>query len=569
RDQALLGFSLRGRRHWQRYREIAQVLLRHGLDQLVDVLELAPFVSLPARWLRQRRAEEWTAPQRVRHALEELGPTFVKLGQILSTRPDLVPAEFVTELSRLQDSAPPFPSEQARSVVESELGRKIEEIFATFEDAPLAAASLGQVHRAVLASGERVVVKVQRPEIQDRIKTDLEILVDLARLAQDRTPLGKYYDLALMAEDFGDTLRAELDYQREGRNADRFRRNFAGDPTLYIPRVHWEYTTRRVLVLEEIQGIKISDLPALDAAGVDRRHIAVESARIIIKQVFQDYFFHADPHPGNFYVIPSSDAGNHARIGAMDFGMVGHLDDRTRDHLLRLMVSAVRQDIEGLVDEFVRMGVAEWGEVDRPRLERDLRAFLNRYRGLPLQELRAMDLMNDMMPVTFRHHLRFPSELWLLGKSLAMSEGVGRTLAPDFDLFAVAEPFAKELYLESISPGQVSQRAVKSLGDWGEELVLLPQQLRRVVERVERGALQITVREEGRANQLDRWDRIANRLTAGLLIAAFIIAVSLLVPLLSSDIWRVAAIILIVLGFFNATLLTVWLVLSTWPWGKR
>ncbi|MGB8646984.1 MAG: AarF/ABC1/UbiB kinase family protein [Anaerolineae bacterium] len=566
----MLTFPLRGRRHWQRYRDISQILLRHGFDQLVDVLELAPFVSLPARWLRQRRtSEDATGPQRLRRALEELGPTFIKLGQILSTRPDLAPPDYIAELTKLQDSAPPFPSEEARALIESELGRPVMELFTSFDDTPVAAASLGQVHRAVLLNGERVVVKVQRPDIQERIKTDLEILLDLARLAQDRTPLGQYYDLASIAEEFGDTLRAELDYQREGRNADRFRHNFAGDPAIYVPRVYWSQTTRRVLVLEELQGYKINDLAALDAGGIDRHRLAIESARLIVKQVFVDHFFHADPHPGNFYVLPPIAPDQPPRIGVMDFGQVGWIDDKTRERLLRMMVSVVRQDTEGIVDEFIRMGVVEWGDVDRPRLERDLRGFLNRYRGQPLQEWSARQVMSDSIPIAFRHHLRFPSELWLLGKTLAMSEGLGRQLAPDFDLFAVAEPYARQLYLESVSPREMSQRAVESMSEWGEELFLLPQQMRRMIERMERGAFQVSVRDEGRSVQMDRWDRIANRLTASLLIAAFIIAVSMLVPLLTSEFWRVLAGILIALGFVNATLLTLWLITSTWFGGKK
>jgi ubiquinone biosynthesis protein len=561
---------LRGRAHWRRYREIAQILLRHGLDQLIDVLELAPFVSLPARWLRQRRAiEAWTAPQRLRHALEELGPTFVKLGQILSTRPDLIPPEYLEELVKLQDSAPPFPSEAARALIESELGKPVDEVFASFEDAPIAAASLGQVHRAVLPSGEHVVVKVQRPRIEQIVNTDLEILFDLARLAQARTPLGEIYDLSEIADGFADVLRGELDYRREGRHAERFRRNFEHDGTVYIPLVYWEHTTGRVLVMEEIQGIKIDDISALDAAAIDRHQIALESARLTVEQVFVHRFFHADPHPGNFFVIPPRSDADKPRIGAMDFGMVGWIDSRTREHLLRIMVCIVRQDVEGLVDEFMRMGVVEWGAPNRTRLERDLRGFLNRYRGLPLIEWRARELVHDLTPIAFRHHLRFPSELWLLAKSLSMMEGIGRQIDSDFDLFAVAEPYARRLYLESVSPSEVGRRAISSIGEWGEELLILPQQLRRVVERMERGTLGVSVRDEGRAAQLDRWDRMASRLAASVLIAAFIVAVSLLLPLLASDPWRILAAVLILLAIANATALTIWLIVSTWPSRSR
>ncbi len=565
----MFAFPLRGRRHWRRYRDIAQILLRHGFYQLIDLLELAPFISLPARWLHRRRPdEELTAPQRLRRAIEELGPTFIKLGQVLSTRPDFIPPDFVAELARLQDNTPPFSAAAARTLIETELGQPLDSLFARFEDTPIAAASLGQVHRAVLPGGEHVAVKVQRPNIEQTINTDLDILFDLAQLAQARTPLGQSYNLTEIAEEFAATLRDELNYAREGHNADRFRHNFADDPGVYIPRIYWECTTRRVLVLEEIAGIKINDVTALDAAGTDRHAIALESARLLIKQVFEHSFFHADPHPGNFYVLPPCVGEDHPRIGAMDFGMVGEIDPRTREHALHLLILVERRDVEGIVDEFLRMGIVEWGQFDRPRLERDVRRFLNHYLGKPLKEWRAREMMSEALPITFRHHLHFPSELWLLAKVLVMSEGVAQQLDPEFDLFRVAEPYARELYAEMVSPRAIGRRALEGLGEWGEELVFLPQQLRRIVERMERGSLQVVVRDEARAGQAERWDRMASRLAASILIAAFIVAVSLLVPLLSTDPWRLLAAALIVLGFVNATGLTIWLALSTLPWRR-
>jgi ubiquinone biosynthesis protein len=454
-------------------------------------------------------------------------------------------------------------------LIETELGKPVESLFAKFDDSPIAAASLGQVHRAVLHTGQRVAVKVQRPNIEQTVDTDLDILFDLARLAQARTPLGQSYDLTEIAEDFASTLRDELDYAREGHNADRFRTNFANDRGVYIPRIYWEYSTRRVLVLEEITGIKINDVAALDAASIDRHAIALESARLLVKQVFEHSYFHADPHPGNFYVLPPCSDDEHARIGAMDFGMVGEIDPRTRDHALRLLIVVVRRDVEGMVDEFVRMGIVEWGQFDRPRLERDLRRLLNHFLGRPLREWRMREIMSETMPIAFRHHLHFPSDLWLLAKVLVMSEGVAQQLDPEFDLFRVAEPYARKLYAEMLSPQAVGRRALESLGEWGEEIAFLPQQLRRIVDRMERGSLQVVVRDDVRAGQADRWDRMASRLAASILIAAFIIAVSLLVPLLSSDPWRVFAAVLIVLGFANATVLTFWLALSTLPWRRR
>ncbi len=557
-------FPLRGRRHWRRYREIALILLGHGFDQLIDLLELAPFVSLPARWLRRwRPAEEWAAPERLRHAIEQLGPTFIKLGQILSTRPDLVPPDYIAELALLQDQVPPFPTNQARTLIESELGKPLEAVFAGLEDKPIAAASLGQVHRAVLTTGERVVVKLQRPDIEAIVTTDLEILFDLAQLVQARTPLGQVYDLTEIAEDFATTLRDEMDYEREANNADRFRRYFSDDPGVVIPRVY--HATRRLLVLEELQGIKIDDLAGLKAAGIDRHQVALESARLLIKQVFDLNAFHADPHPGNFYVIPPCSEGEILRIGAMDFGMVGAIDPKTREALLHLMLNLVRRDPEGLVDELLRMGAIDWEQLDRRRLENDFRRLMNRYLGRPLREWRARELMADVTPMIYRHHLRFPSELWLLAKVLVMAEGIAIKLDPDFDLFTVAEPYARRLYAETVSPTSVGRRAFEGLSEWSEELLALPQQMRHIVERIERGNLQVRVRDDSRTTHLDRWDRMASRLAASILIAAFIVAVALLIPLLASDTWRVLAVVLIVLAFLNATALTLWLVISTWP----
>ncbi len=558
-------YPLRGRRHWQRYREIAQILFQHGLDQLIELLELAPFISLPARWLRQRRAgEELTAPQRLRRAIEVLGPTFIKLGQILSTRPDLIPPDFVAELTKLQDSAAPFPSVTARALIETELAKPLDAVFASFDDPPIAAASLGQVYRAVLASGERVVVKIQRPNIEQVINTDLDILFDLARLVQERTPLGETCDWSEIAEDFAATLRAELDYEREGHNIERFRHNFADDGNVYFPRVYWNCTTGRMLVLEEIQGIRINDVAALDAAGIDRHALALECARLIVRQVFGYYFFHADPHPGNFYVMLPRTADGKPRIGVMDFGMVGEIAPKTRQQLARLMVRVVRRDVEGIVDEFLRMDVVEWDKLDRHRLERDLQRFLTRYMGRPIKGWDARSMMIDLMPITFRHHLHFPSDLWLVAKVLVMTEGVAQQLDPELDLFSIAEPYARELYAETLSPSAMGHRALEGLEEWGEELLLLPHQVRHIAERAERGTFQVVLRVEQHPAQLERWDRMASRLTASILIAAFVVAVSLLIPLLGSDLARIVLVALIVLGFVNATLLTVWLISSTW-----
>ncbi|HID61641.1 MAG TPA: AarF/ABC1/UbiB kinase family protein, partial [Anaerolineae bacterium] len=421
--------------------------------------------------------------------------------------------------------------------------------------------SLAQVHQATLPGGEEVVVKVQRPDIEKTIEVDLEILFDLAHLIQERTPLGKIYDLVEIAEDFAFTLRNEMDYRREGHNADRFRRNFAGETALYIPKVYWDYTTQRVLTLERISGIKIDDIAALDAAGVDRRQVAKSAARIIIKEVLEDGFFHADPHPGNFFVM------DEAVIGAMDFGMVGHLDQRDRENLVRLYIVSVQFDTEGIVEQLIRMGAAS-RDVDRLGLQRDIGRLLTKYHGLPLKEIRAREVVEEVMPIAFRHHLRLPSRLWLLGKTLAMMEGVGLQLDPDFDIFAVSQPYMRKFLWQTVSPRTWGRRLLKTGGDWSELLADLPRRVPRLIDQLEEGDLQFTLQLRELETFLSRLDRVGNRLAISVLLAAFIVSLALLMPSFLGGrqgwiFWLIA------LGFVAASVLGLWLLFSIWRSGRR
>jgi ubiquinone biosynthesis protein len=550
---------VRSVRHLQRYREIARVLIRHGFGELVETLELVPYLSLPRRLLRRGRpaAPPVGAPQRVRLVLEELGPTFVKLGQVLSTRPDLLPPAYVAELAKLQDTVPPMEWEPIRAQIAAELGAPVEELFAAFDPTPIAAASLAQVHAVTLPDGSEVVVKVQRPGIEATIDTDLEIIFDLARLLQARTPLGELYDLPEIAEEFATTLRAELDFYREGHNADRFRANFADEPYLYIPQVYWDYTTRRVLTLERIYGVKIDDIQALHTARYDRHRIALHATRMIIKEVLEDGFFHADPHPGNFVVMPGE------TIGAMDFGMVGHLGYRTRIDLIRLYVVAVQMDEEGIVDQLIRVGVVS-GAVDRVGLRRDVTRLMRKYYGMPLGTVRAREVIEEAMPIAFRHHLHLPSELWLLGKTLGMMEGVGLKLDPDFDIFAVSRPHVQRFVWQLASPRVWGLPLLRGAEDWAELLRLIPRVGSQLLTRIERGEAEVTLSHKGLDQALARMDRLANRLSLSVLLAALIVGLALLVPAFNlAERWGLPT-ILVVAGFVGASLLGLWLIFSIW-----
>ncbi|HDQ73691.1 MAG TPA: hypothetical protein ENN19_16570 [Chloroflexi bacterium] len=554
---------IRSVRHLQRYREIIHVFVHHGFGELVDTLELLPYLSLPRRILRGDKPKPTPrgVPQRLRMALEDLGPTFIKLGQVLSTRPDILPMEYILELSKLQDAVPPVAWSAIRERIDTELGCPLEEVFTDFEPAPIAAASLSQVHAATLPNGDSVVVKVQRPNIQNVIETDLEILFDVARLAQERTPLGEIYDLPGIAEEFATTLRAELNFYREGRNADRFRENFAEEEYLHIPRVYWDYTTRRLLILERIHGIKIDDVETLDATGYDRHQIALNAARMIVQEVLQDGFFHADPHPGNFVVMPGE------VIGAMDFGMVGYLNQQLRTDLMRLYVVAIQLDEEGIVDQLIRIGFTR-GRVNRAKLQHDVGRLLRKYHGMPLGTIRAREVIEDVMPLAFRYNLKLPADLWLLGKTLTMMEGVGLKLDPDFDIFAVSRPYVRRFVWQLALPGVWGPPLIKGINNWTDLLANLPRVGSQALSRIERGEMEIKIQHKGLSKALDRLDQTANRLSLSILLAALIVGLALLIPTFNlAEQWGLATIVVIT-GFAGVSLLGLWLVFSIWRSGR-
>lgn len=457
--------NLPSRRHLRRYQEITSVFLKHGFGYVLDQLNIKGYPLWHLFLIKPKTSNNHIEDLAVRFrlALEELGPTFIKFGQILSTRPDLLPSVFIAELSKLQDTVPPEPWEKIQEFLVKEFGYDLDEVFTDFDPIPLASASLGQVHAAKLKDNREVVVKVQRPDILPLINVDLEILASLATKAQ-KTELGKVYDFITIADDFAFILRNELNYLREGKNADRFRQSFAGETHLYIPKVFWEYTTKHVLVLERIRGIKINDISALYSAGYDCHKIALHSARIIIKEVLEDGFFHADPHPGNFFVMPDE------VIGAMDFGMVGNLKEKDRLNLIRLYLVAVELDSEAIVDQLIKMGAANV-QIDRVALEQDIDRLLKKIYGLPLKDIRAREVIEEITPIAFRHHLRLPSDFWLLGKTLTMMEGVGLQLDPNFDIFEVSKPYVQRLMWHLLLPNHNTFRSLLLYGADLQEMI--------------------------------------------------------------------------------------------------
>lgn len=548
--------------HLRRYRQVVVVLARHGFGALVDQLGLSYLTAFS--WLslgRNRAGTRATQPEHLRLALEELGTTFIKLGQILSTRPDLLPGNYIAELAKLREEAPSVPVEVIRRVVEADLAQPLEVLFKSFDAVPIASASIGQVHGAVLPTGEAAVVKVQKPGVDEQVATDLDILAHLAGLAARRTTYGRIYDFPALAEEFAWTLRNELDYEREGRNADIFRRNFRGDSNLYVPRVYWAYTSRRVIVLERITGIKLDQVAALDAAGFDRHAIARRSAQVILKEVFEFGFFHADPHPGNFYVLANG------AIGAMDFGMVGRLEEETRERLLMLLMAIVRQDASRAVDAMEELGIAG-RRVERAALRRDIAHLLDRYYGLTFQKVNAAMVIGEIFGIVRRHGLLLPPELSLLLKTIAMNEGIGRQLDPDFNMVEEAAPYVRDATLLRFSPWFWGQRLGRTALDLSYLSADLPSRLHRLLRAVERGELTVTTHHEEWDRVLREMSGMVNRLSLSLLAASAIIALALLLQLYSPAELGIVGSWLLVVVVLLVVLLGLYLLRAMWRAGR-
>ncbi len=533
--------------HVNRSRQIARVLLAHGWGFLKNSDEPAADALSPEA--------STSRPVHLRMALEELGTTFIKLGQILSTRADLLPPAYLVELTKLQDSAPPVSFEAIEEALVAELRQPIEAAFAEFDPIPLAAASIGQAHVARLWDGTEVVVKVRRPGVVEQVNEDLEILKELAATASRHLEFTEQYDLVGLVEEFSQTLRAELDYIREGHSAERFAQNFADDHRIHVPRVFWSLTTARVLTLERIRGVKINDLEKLDQQGTDRPRLAEYAANVVLKMVCEDGFFHADPHPGHFYIEQSG------TIGLIDFGMVGILDERTQEILAQLLIAITEQNAEALVDVFLDLGVTR-KRVDRASFRRDIERLLSSYWGLPLKELKVAALLNDVYAVMRQHNLHLPPNLALLLKTIIMIEGLGVTLDPDFQLTRLLKPYTERLVLRQYSPLRLVRsfsRASLDLARLGTEM---PQQIRRMFSAAENGNFQIGMRPEGFDPVINRLERIANRIVLGVITAAFINGLAVLVSVYRPPGWEHWAWAVFAFGFLCALVLGVYLAWS-------
>lgn len=570
--QALVAARDLGRLH-----EIASVLIRYGFGDLVRRMGMASALERAGRALHWKHLGELStleSPERVRRVLEELGPTFIKLGQVLATRVDLFDPGWIEEFGKLQDSAPVVPYDELRRQLDEDLGAPVEQVFAAFDPEPLAAASIAQVHRARLKDGSEVVIKVRRPDIRPVIEADLRWLVRLAELLESENPeLRNFHPLEVVRQ-FEVSLQHELDFASECYNAERIANNFVGykdrdaesqatgdvagqppESVIVIPRVYWQWTGERVCVQEFIEGIAGRNLEAVDRAGLDRKILARRGANAVLKMIVKDGFFHADPHPGNVFYLP----GN--RIAFIDFGMVGRLTEERRDQISRLLLGLVRHEPARVVD--VMLDWTNDHTIDEEKLTQEIHDFVDQYHGTPLKQLSLGDMLSDTVAILREHRIPLPSDLALLVKAFISLEGMGRVLDPDFDMAGVALPILEETLRARYSPLIMMKRGWRSIVEALALTSELPHDLSRLLRMARRGRMEIHIDVTDLKHVGNQLDGAANRLVVGIVVAAIIVGSSIVMTV-SGGPTLLGLPLFGLIGYLGAAAGGVWLLLSIW-----
>ena len=498
----------------RRFSQISRVLVRHGFGFVFDV----------RRDRREKKGlQEFLAPNfgvRLRRTLDDLGPTFVKFGQVLSTRSDILPEGVLSELQKLQDTARPMPAGVAQGIIERELGAPVDEVFASFDPVPLGSASIGQVHKAVLRGGETVAVKVQRPEAPGRVAGDLELMRDFAALLDRRFGRRLFVDISGLVAEFEVVIRRELDYSTEAENARRFGANFAGTEVV-VPGIYLDLSTSKVLTEEFIEGTRFRDIRPLSLTPSERRRVATMGADVIFKMAFEDGFFHGDPHPSNLLLTPSGD------LALLDFGMVGYMSQGDIDALSRLFIAVIQRDASAALRGLERLGVTYATEV-RGDLVRDLREFLNKYSGLSVGEVTLGQALSELIALARRYRLRMPPVFPLLTKALVTAEGLARSIDPAINVYEVARPYARRLLSERFRPGTVREVVEEHTLEYARYAEELPDQVSLILTEFADGEIEVQLEHGGLDELLGSADVLANRLVFAVVTAAMFVGSSML-----------------------------------------
>jgi ubiquinone biosynthesis protein len=544
--------------HVRRYRHIMAVLIKYGFAEVGGALHrrLASLLGRSAVPGRVKAAGDGrTRPARLRLALEEMGPMFIKLGQLLSTRPDLLPAEYIEELERLQDRVPPEKFPGVRAEIERQLGGSLESIFASFDPTPIAAGSIAQVHRATTRDGHDVVVKARRPGVVEKLRTDCEILENLAGLARSVMPDVDADDVERMVKDFTDAITKEVDLANERRNQLRFIRAFADDPTVHIPAVYEEYCSEGVLTTEYIEGLHPADAKGIQAAGLDRKALARRGADFVLRQIFELGFFHSDPHPGNFFFLP----GN--VVTAIDFGQTARMTSGDRALVRDLVLAIVEHDAGRLVGSLQRRGLLS-DETDTAPLLRGVEELLDEYYEMPLKDIPLRKAIGEGFALIRKHHIHPPAEFTLMLKALMTIESFALSLDAEFDVLAHLRPYAARFKLQQLDPRRLAVEIRRTIHAAAEVAGRLPEDINAILGKFRRGGLQLHVHHEHLENLIRVLDKSSNRISFALIIAALLVGSSMLVSQQGLVLSFVRLQTLGVLGYVAAAAMGGWLLVS-------
>ncbi len=525
---------IRTLRHTRRFREIAGILIKYGFSEFLDALKLSRRKGPIGKLVPEKekvRAEKHSRWQRIRMALEELGPTFIKFGQIVSSRQDLLPAALIEELGKLQDEVPPFPAGKAVAIIEEQLKTSIQETFSDFQRKPEASASIAQVHRARLPDGSSVAVKVRRPGIEEQIHTDLEILENLAELTERYIPTARLFNPRILVQEFKDQINRELDFVLEMLNIEKFQSLLKGEKHLRVPRAYKQLSTRQVLTLEYIPGTRLARILKSPSEYPWSRELTARMADLLLKQVFENGFFHADPHPGNILVLDA------AAICYLDFGMMGTISPRQQEQLSTLMFGITRRDTRLLARTLLEM-TSPSHKVDRDALEYRAFQILERYIDLPLEHIDIRQIFSDLLDVIVTFRLRMPRNLILMIKTLIMMEGIGRKLDPQFQFIDKIEPYARRLFAQKFYPKALMEELSLASLDYWRLFKELPSKSTDLLEQLIEGRARLNMRFTGLEALRFVLDAVSNRLVFGLILAALLISSSLIVLSGVPPLWR-------------------------------
>ncbi len=549
-------------KNFKRFEEIIRVIFKYNLQGIIKGFELPTALNFVGEKYFQADAKEFKdkpLAQRVRLALQELGPIFVKLGQILSLRVELLPQTIIDELTFLQDHVEPFSSEQARAIIERELGQPLEAMFDGFEDSPIGSASLGQVYRARLKSGKTVAIKVQRPDITDDIEADFEILYHLAEFAEKNVEGFKYRRPTKFLDEVYASLHKELDYEHEESNIQRFREEFRDDPTVYIMDCYPDFSSKKVLTMEYIQGIKARHIRQLDRGGFDRKVIAQRGVDNILRQIFESGFFHADPHPGNIFVLDNN------VISFIDFGMVGRLSRQNRETMADFLYSIAKRKPYKAVRVLIDI-TEHSGEIDSEALERELAELIDRYVNKPLKDVSLARLFSNLSTVLAHHRMIFSSDFSMMLKAIATVEGLGRELDPEINLTDKLKPYFYKLRVARFHPITLAEDTEDLLMRVAGLFREIPDQTQAVLEQLKRGETKVQVEHRGTDSFYVFWNQFINRLIFALILSALLISSSIMVLSGVPPTWHDIPIIGLI-GFIIAGLMSLRLLFAIWKKG--